>query len=98
MLLSDSKADALRAFGTGYRVDDATYAKYERYGIDLEKAPGQSHHALPVPSVFIVDGAGVLEFSCSHPDYRIRVPGSVVLAAAQAIARREQYLNPKAGG
>ncbi len=28
-LLSDSKADALRAFGIGYRLDDATYAKYK---------------------------------------------------------------------
>lgn len=94
-LLSDSKAQALRAFGIGYRLDDATYAKYQGYGVDLEKASGGKEHALPVPSVFIVDKDGVLQFSYSHPDYRIRVPGTVVMAAAKAIAERRDHLQPK---
>lgn len=93
-LLSDSKADALRAFGIGYRVDARTMAEYKRYGIDLIAASGQLHPALPVPSVFIVDGRGELQFSYSHPDYRIRIPGSVVLAAAKAIAKHKQYEHP----
>lgn len=93
-LLSDSKADALRAFGIGYRLDDATFEKYRTMGIDLEKSSGQDHHALPVPSVFIVDAEGVLQFSYSHPDYKIRVPGDVVLAAARAIAERRDHLKP----
>ncbi len=93
-LLSDAKADALRAFGIGFRVDDATIKQYLGYGIDLEKASGQSHHALPVPSVFIVDANGILQFSYTHPDYKVRVPGSVVMAAAKAIAERKQYLKP----
>ena len=93
-LLSDAKADALRAFGIGYRVDEATIKKYQGYGIDLEKASGETHHALPVPSVFIVDADGTLQFSYSHPDYRVRVPGTVVMAAAKAIAERKQYLKP----
>ena len=93
-LLSDAKADALRAFGIGFRVDDATIREYLGYGIDLEKASGQSHHALPVPSVFIVDANGILQFSYTHPDYKVRVPGSVVMAAAKAIAERKQYLQP----
>lgn len=94
-LLSDSKALALRAFGIGYRLDDASFAKYQGYGIDLEKASGEKEHALPVPSVFIVDKDGVLQFSYSHPDYRVRVPGTVVLAAAKAIAERRDHLQPK---
>lgn len=93
-LLSDARADALRAFGIGFRVDDATIEKYRGYGIDLEKASGENHHALPVPSVFIVDANGILQFSYSHPDYQVRVPGSVVMAAAKAIAERKQYLKP----
>ena len=93
-LLSDAKADALRAFGIGFRVDDATIREYLGYGIDLEKASGQGHHALPVPSVFIVDANGILQFSYTHPDYKVRVPGSVIMAAAKAIAERKQYLQP----
>jgi peroxiredoxin len=94
-LLSDSKAAALRAFGIGYRLDAATYAKYQGYGIDLEKTSGEKDHALPVPSVFIIDRDGILQFSYSHPDYKVRVPGTVVLAAAKAIAERRDHLSPK---
>lgn len=94
-LLSDSKANAMRAFGIGYQLDAATIEKYKGYGVDLEKTSGEKHHALPVPSVFIVDADGIVQFSYVNPDYKARVPGSVVLAAAQAIAKRKQYLSPK---
>jgi peroxiredoxin len=95
-LLSDNKAAALKAFGIGFALDAATIQKYKGYGIDLEKASGETHHALPVPSVFIVDKEGVLQFSYVHPDYAARVPGSVILEAAKVIAERKQYLKPKA--
>lgn len=94
-LLSDSKAEALMAFGIGFRLDDATFAKYQGYGIDLEKASGETTRALPVPSVYIVDAAGTLQFGYSHPDYSIRIPGTVILAAARAIAERKDRLQPK---
>ncbi len=94
-LLSDSKANAMRAFGIGYRLDAATIEKYKSYGIDLEKSSGEKHHGLPVPSVFIVDADGIIQFSYVNPDYKARVPGSVVLAAAEAFAKRKQYLSPK---
>ena len=94
-LLSDGKAQALREFGIGYRLDDASFAKYQGYGVDLEKASGEKEHALPVPSVFIVDKDGVLQFSYVHPDYRVRVPETVILAAAKAIAERRHRLNPR---
>jgi peroxiredoxin len=95
-LLSDSKADAMRAFGIGFQVDAATIEKYKGYGIDLEKASGQKHNVLPVPSVFIVDAEGKLQFSYVNPDYSARVPGSLILEAAKVIAQRKQYLKPKA--
>ncbi len=93
-LLSDSKAEAIGAFGIAFRVDDATIGKYKGFGIDLEQASGETHHALPVPSVFIVDADGTLQFSFVHPDYRVRVPGDVVVAAAKAIAEHRQQLKP----
>jgi peroxiredoxin len=93
-LLSDSKADALRAFGIGFVLDGATIDKYKGYGIDLEKSSGEGHHALPVPSVFIVDAAGTVQFSYVHPDYEVRVPGTVILAAAKAVAEHKHELKP----
>jgi peroxiredoxin len=94
-LLSDSKAEALKAFGIGFRLDDVTYLKYKAYGIDLDSASGETSRALPVPTVYIVDGQGVLQFGYSHPDYTIRIPGPVILAAARAIAERTDRLKPK---
>ncbi|MEO5559199.1 MAG: peroxiredoxin-like family protein [Dokdonella sp.] len=93
-LLSDSTAAAIKAFGIAYRVDAATLAKLTAFGIDLEKSSGESHHALPVPAVYIVDAEGILQFSYVHPDYRVRVPSDVVLAAARAISEQREKLHP----
>lgn len=93
-LISDSKTNVMRAFGIAYRLDDKTVEKYKEYDIDLERSSGEKHHALPVPSVFIIDAQGIVQFSYVNPDYKARVPSSVVLAAAQAIAKQQQYVKP----
>lgn len=94
-LVSDSSAQAMKAFGIAYRVDEVTLSKYANMGIDLDKASGENHHALPVPAVFIIDAEGVIQFEYVHPDYRVRVPADVILTAARAIARQKHRLNPK---
>lgn len=91
-LLSDSSAAAMRAFGIGYEVDAETLEKLSGYGIDLEKASGERHHVLPVPSVYLVDAKGMLQFSYVHPDYTVRLPEEVVLAAARAIIDQKHQL------
>lgn len=88
-LVSDHSAAAMMAFGIAFVVDPGTLAKYQTYGIDLEEASGQQHHALPVPSVFVVDAAGVVQFAYSNPDYRTRVPLRLVRAAVEAVALGE---------
>jgi peroxiredoxin len=93
-LLSDSSAEAMRAFGVGYEVDAEMLKKLSGYGIDLEKASGQTHHVLPVPSVYLVDARGTLQFSYVHPDYTVRLPEEVVLAAARAIKNEKHQLKP----
>ncbi len=92
-LLSDSEANAIRAFGLAFKVDDATLDKYREYGIDLAQASGgQTHHALPVPAVYLVGADGTLQFSYVHPDYTVRMPESVILAAAKALHAEQQKL------
>ena len=86
-LLSDSKMEAARAFGIAFKVDDATLQKYRGYGIDLEEASGETHHLLPVPSVFIAGTDGVIRFAHSNPDYKVRLAPDAVLEAAQRAAR-----------
>lgn len=83
-LLSDHSMDAARAFGIAFRVDEATLDKYTQYGIDLEEASGEKHHLLPVPSVFVVDRSGIIQFSYSNPDYTVRIDPDDLLGAARA--------------
>jgi len=89
-LLSDSRAELMGAFGVGFTVDAATLTKLGEYGIDLEHASGgQTHHALPVPAVFLIDADGTLQFAYANPDYRTRVPLRLVRAAIEAMLAGE---------
>jgi peroxiredoxin len=83
-VLSDHAMNAARAFGIAFRVDDQTLELYKGYGIDLEAASGETHHMLPVPAVFVVGTDGVIKFSYVNPDYKIRLEGDALLAAAKA--------------
>ncbi|QYK52275.1 MAG: AhpC/TSA family protein [Fimbriimonadaceae bacterium] len=83
-LFSDSSAEAAKQFGIAFKVEESLVTKYKNdYKIDLEAASGQKHHILPVPSVFIIK-KGMIVYSYSNPDYRVRLKGDEVLAAAKA--------------
>jgi peroxiredoxin len=85
-LLSDSKLEAARAFHVAYHVDDASFAKMQEYGVDLEATTGTKQHELPVPSVFIIDMSGTIRFVYSNPDYKIRLGADALWAAARPFA------------
>lgn len=88
-ILSDAEMHAARAFGTAFRVDDATVQRYKEWNIDLEKASGQTHHELPVPAVFIVDRGGIIRFAHWNPDYKVRLNPEELLTAATAVLETE---------
>lgn len=83
-LLADNDLEAARAYGIAFRLDDETFQQYLEYGLDLEQASGRDHHGLPVPSVFIVTTDGKIAFQYVNPDYTMRIPPSVLVAAAEA--------------
>ena len=70
-------------FGVAYRVDDTTIATYKKFNVDLERSSGQTHHILPVPAVFIIDRTGKIVFVHADSDYKLRMKGAEVLAAAK---------------
>ena len=85
-LLSDSHMTASRALGIAFQVDDDTVALYKsKYGIDIEADSGQTHHQLPVPSVFIVGQDGIVQFAYVNPDYKVRMSGALLLEAAKSL-------------
>ena len=83
-LLSDSSMAAAKAFGIAFKVDAPMLEKLASYNIDIEAASGETHHLLPVPSVFIVGSDGIIDFSYANPDYKTRLAPEVLLAAAKA--------------
>lgn len=85
-LVSDSKADAMKAFGVAYRMPDETFSTYKNnYNIDVEAASGQNHHILPVPALFLIDEKGMVRFTHSNPDIRVRMSAQEVIDAASKL-------------
>lgn len=88
-LLSDSSMETAKAFGIAFEIDEATIKRYEGYGIDLEAASGETHHLLPVPSVFLVGTDGVIDFAHSDANYKVRLQPEALLAAAEASVKSD---------
>jgi peroxiredoxin len=84
-LLSDSSAEGARAFRIAWRVGDEEVERLRGLGVDLEAASGQSHHILPVPSIFLVDPKGIIRFVYTNPDYRVRLATDRLLEEARAV-------------
>ncbi|QDS86013.1 Thiol-disulfide oxidoreductase ResA [Rosistilla ulvae] len=82
-IFSDSELTATKAFGLAFQVDAPTLERYKGFGIDLEKASGYKHHALPIPAVYIVDKSGRIVFAHSDPNYRERLDTGKIVAALQ---------------
>lgn len=84
-LLSDSSMEAAKAFGVAFRVDKETVQSLKEGGMDIEERSGQTHHMLPVPSVFLTNSEGKIVFQYVNPDYRQRVDKSLIMAAVNSM-------------
>jgi peroxiredoxin len=85
-LLSDPELHAAQAFHIAFHLDDSLYAQELKWGVDLEKTTGTKAHALPVPSVFIIDKTGIIRFVYSNPDFRVRLSAQDLWKAAAPLA------------
>ncbi len=81
---SDNAAAATRAFGVGYRIDDATFEKYRRFGLNLEEKSGYKHHVVPAPAAFLIDKTGKIAFVYTGDDIARKISGSALVEAARA--------------
>ena len=88
-LLSDSKAISPQAFGIAYILDDKTLERYKGFNIDIEVASGETHHILPAQPAFFVGTDGIIKFSYTNPNHRIRIDPDVLLAAAKAALKKD---------
>ena len=82
---SDSKLEAIKAFGLDWQLDEQLFRKYkENYKLDLEEWSGQNHHSLAVPAIFIVR-EGIIQFQYVNPNYRKRLKPTTLIALLKSL-------------
>ncbi len=81
-MLSDSKLVAHKAFNVVHVPGDAEQRAFAGYGIDLAAYSGEAHKSFAVPSIFLVDQAGIVRFAHVDPDYKTRPSAKQMLAVA----------------
>lgn len=81
-LYSDSKANACKEFGIAFKLPESEVDKLKSYHMDIEKSSGEKHHILPVPSLFLVDAEGIIQYSYVNVDYKVRMDAASILQIA----------------
>ena len=79
-LFSDGAGEFSKAAGIAFQAP-------ERYGKRLLDASGGQNTVgyLPVPSVFVLDTSGIIQFEYINPDYKNRLSGRLLLAVLSAL-------------
>lgn len=85
-ILSDADAEAAIALGVAFKASDRTIDRRHQKGNDIDGSSMMRHGVLPVPAVFAIDRQGIVQFSYTNPDYKVRLPANELLAAAREMA------------
>lgn len=83
-IYSDSTLNAAKAMGVAFRLDPNTAAKYRD---TLVENTGHDKGELPVPTVFLIDKYGKIQFVFSNPDYKIRLSNEDLLGEVKKLAK-----------
>ena len=84
-VLSDPDLAAHRAFRVVHHADDAEVTRLNGFGLDIERSSGRNHHDFAIPSIFVIDRAGVVRWAHADPDYKVRPSTLQLLAAIDAL-------------
>ena len=86
-ILSDADAQAALALGIAFKASGRVLAKRRNAAGDGFQGSSMARHGvLPVPAVFAIDISGMITFAYANPDYRVRLSGAELIAAASEIA------------
>ncbi|MFD2932818.1 peroxiredoxin-like family protein [Spirosoma flavum] len=79
-LLSDADVTAAKAFGLAFKAPIS-------YSSTLEKGSNgkNTEKLLPVPAVFLLNQQGIIKFEYINPNFKERLPGKLLKAAAEAV-------------
>jgi peroxiredoxin len=86
-ILWDEGSRTAEAFGLAFALPPDLRQVYLGFAIDLVQRNGDASWRLPVPSRFVVDGAGIVRSVEADPDYRFRPePQSTLEALRRVVA------------
>lgn len=85
-LVSDFNSELSEAFGLAFFASEKVTRRYVA-GMDLKNplqknAAGEKRLVLPVPAVYLIDEKGRVQFNYVNPNFRVRLKGELLLAAA----------------
>ncbi|MCX2932435.1 peroxiredoxin-like family protein [Mycobacterium sp. CVI_P3] len=80
-VVSDPGNRIAAALGIVTAPSEASRAATQRLGLDLREANADGGYELPMPTVLVIDGDGVITWSDIHPDYTTRTEVAEILAA-----------------
>ena len=79
-VLSDSGNSYARKLGLVFKLPPELVSLYKNFGIDLEKANGNSSNELPLSATFVVDKSGKIFYRYVDADYKKRMdPSDIVV-------------------
>ena len=84
-LVSDARLSAAEAFGLAFRMSDDYYQRAKEFGVDMEEASGETHHALPIPAAYLIDTKGVIRFGHANPNYTQRISADQLRAGVDSV-------------
>ena len=82
-LYSDADGELIKAMGLAFKAP-------ENYGSMLSKVSGDKNKGiLPVSSLFITDGEGIILFQYVSPDYKQRISGKMLMAVLESLQEED---------
>jgi peroxiredoxin len=83
-LFSDGDGTFMKALGIAFKAPDRNIEKLKK------NSAGLNEGYLPVPSVFVVDTSGIIEFEYINPTYKTRLGADFLLAVLKVLTDTEQ--------
>lgn len=83
-VLSDSDLAFANGFNVANHVSNEEVARLGGFGMDLEGSSARKHHVIAVPSLFLIDRAGVVRWAHADTDYKTRPAPEQILSALEA--------------
>ncbi|GET24428.1 peroxiredoxin-like family protein [Prolixibacter sp. NT017] len=82
-LYSDADGKFIQSLGIAFKAPE----KYS--GMLNEKSDGLNDGFLPVPSVFVVDTSGKIQFEYINPDYKVRLSAGLLMAVLRELKNEQ---------